>query len=234
MSSTTEQKAPSPPADLHEYLQPTPTVDSDYPSIIEYARETAATADPQTPREIARRLFYAVRDAVRYDPYSIVLTVERLRASTTLAIKRGWCVPKAALLAACCRVVGIPARLGYADVRNHLNTEKLLHHMGTDVFTYHGYTELYLQGKWVKATPAFNRSLCDKFQVSPPEFEGKNDSIFQPFYLAGDKHMEYLCFHGHFADFPFENMLAAFKKTYPGFFENEQVPPPGDDSAWDS
>ena len=28
--------------------------------------------------------------------------------------------------------------------------------MGTDLFVYHGYAELFLDGKWVKATPAFN------------------------------------------------------------------------------
>ena len=64
--------------------------------------------------------------------------------------------------------------------------------MGTDLFVYHGYTDLCLDGKWVKATPAFNLALCTRFRVKPLEFDGRDDSIFHPFDEDDRRHMEYL------------------------------------------
>ena len=92
--------------------------------------------------------------------------------------------------------------------------------MGTDLFVYHGYTEMYLNEKWVKATPAFNLSLCTRFNVKPLEFDGTEDSIFHEFNAFGQKHMEYVRDHGHFADLPFEELFTAYRKIYPKFFEN--------------
>lgn len=157
-----------------EFTRPTPIIDFDHPAVLEYARDNAGRGDP---REQAIRLYYAVRDGIRYDPYSIDLSVEGLRASTTLRVGRGWCVAKAVLLAGCCRAMGIPARLGFADVRNHLSTERLRELMKTDVFFWHGYASLCINGAWVKATPAFNIELCEKFRLRPLEFDGENDSI---------------------------------------------------------
>src|SRR5690606_31207041 len=127
------------------------------------------------------KLYYIVRDRFLYDPYSVDLSDEGMRASTVIARGRGYCVTKAALMAAAARAAGIPARLGFADVRNHLATKRLLDMLGTDIFYYHGYVELWLDGKWVKATPAFNIELCDKFRVRPLEFDGRTDSIFHPY-----------------------------------------------------
>ena len=155
-----------------------------------------------------------VRDGIRYDPYSLVLTVEGLRASTSLENRRGWCVPKAILFAAVCRAVGIPARLGFADVRNHLSTARLREFLGTDVFYWHGYTTLLLGGKWVKATPAFNIELCEKFRIKPLDFDGTQDSIYHPFDLEGRKHMEYIRFHAEHDDLPLEEMVAVFAEHY--------------------
>jgi transglutaminase-like putative cysteine protease len=203
--------------DFEIYLHPTWFIDSDSPSVAEFARSTVG--DAGTDVEKAVKLYYAVRDSVRYDPYAIVPDPAAFRASAVLAAKAGFCVQKAILMAAVTRAVGIPARLGYADVRNHLTTKRLRELMGTDVFVYHGYTELYLDGKWVKATPVFNRSLCERFKVKPLEFDGKSDSIFHPFDAEGRRHMEYLRDHGHFDDFPFDKMAAAFRQAYPTLFE---------------
>jgi transglutaminase-like putative cysteine protease len=129
---------------------------------------------------------------VRYDPYAIDLSVDGLRASTTLRVRRGWCVTKAVLLAACCRSVGIAARLGFADVRNHLSTERMRARMQTDLFMWHGYTSIHLDGRWIKATLAFNVELWDRFRLKPLEFDGRSDSINHPFDLSGARHMEYV------------------------------------------
>ena len=167
-------------------LDPTPIVDSDHPAVVAYAREHAIGADH---REQAVALYYAVRDDIRYDAYGIVMTGPGLSASRALEIRRGWCVSKAVLLAACCRVIGIPAALGYADVRNHLSTERMRETMKTDIFYWHGYTAIWLDGQWLKATPAFNKELCEKFRIHTLEFNGREDSIYHPYDRDGRAHM---------------------------------------------
>jgi transglutaminase-like putative cysteine protease len=137
-----------------------------------------------------------------------------------LARKEGFCIQKAILLAAAARTLGIPARLGYANVRNHLATKKLLKLMKTDLFVFHGYTSLFLDGKWVKATPAFDIKLCERFGTKPLEFDGGTDSVFHPYDSSGKRHMEYVHDYGIFDDFPFEQMLDEFKKYYPHLMDH--------------
>ena len=103
-----------------------------------------------------------------------------MNASDILAAGRGYCVSKAALLAAVARAAGVPARVGYADVRNHMTSPRLYESLGTDIFHWHSYADLYVDGRWVKATPAFNASLCDRLGVHVLEFDGRSDSLFQP------------------------------------------------------
>ena len=188
-------------------------IDSDNSAIIHFANEAVGSEQDQTQKAI--KLYYAVRDGIRYDPYRIQLTSNGLRASTTLNQGYGYCVAKAVLLAAVGRAVGIPTRVGFSDVKNHLSSEKLKQVMQSDVFAWHGYTEFYLNNKWVKTTPAFNQLLCDKAGIKPLEFDGINDSIFHEFDQAGDKHMEYLKEHGHFDDVPFQAIVEAYKEHYP-------------------
>lgn len=207
-----------PKADEQACLAPGATVDSAHPAVRAYAEQHSA--GHRDPRARAIALYYAVRDGIRYDPYGLDLTEHGLRASTTLAAGRGWCVPKAVLLAAACRAVGIPAALGYADVRNHLSTERMRATMQTDVFFWHGYTAILLDGVWVKATPAFNIELCEKFRIRPLEFDGREDSIYHPYDLDGRQHMEYLAYRGEFAEVPLAPMRADFERHYPGVAEN--------------
>ena len=200
--------------DLAPYLAPTRYIDCDTPAVAAHARKAAAGAADEI--EVARKLYYAVRDGIRYDPYLIDLSAAGFRASTCLERGFGFCIAKATVLAALCRASRIPARLGFADVRNHLCTKRLSELMGGgDLFIYHGYTELYLAGKWVKATPAFNLSLCQKFRVRPLEFDGRHDSVFHPYDAEGRKHMEYVRDRGHYADLPFETIRRAFTTHYP-------------------
>jgi transglutaminase-like putative cysteine protease len=194
------------------YLTPAEFVDSDHPAIITFARETAGATGTELDKVL--RLFHAIRDGIRYDPYMPMSKKQSFRASDCLIARRGWCVPKAALLVACARVIGVPARCGYADVRNHLATRKLLESMGTDVFFWHSFSDLYLEGKWVKATPAFNESLCEKFGLKPLEFDGRSDSLFHEFDRAGNKHMEYIRFRGTYADVPYAEIIATFVEEY--------------------
>src|SRR5215813_11698187 len=196
------------------YLRPGEYVDSAVPDIAAFARRACGDAQDDVTRAV--RLYYAVRDGIVYTPYCDFRSRETFRASACLARGSGFCVAKAALLAAAARAVGIPARVGFADVRNHLTTPKLRRLMGSDTFYYHGYTEFYLDGRWVKATPAFDRRLCEKFGVRPLEFNGREDSLFHPFDVAGRRHMEYIADHGSSADVPVGEILEIFTREYPG------------------
>lgn len=189
----------------------TASVPADHPDILAFALKHAGEG---ADLERAVRVFYAVRDLIRYDPYKVNLNVETMGGLYALQQGHGWCVTKAALLAACWRAIGIPARLGFADVKNHLSTEKLRKHMGTDVFAWHGYVDAWLQGRWVKATPAFNLSLCEKFGLLPLDFNGLEDSIYHPFDRAGNRHMEYVNERGTFSDLPLQQIRATFVQLY--------------------
>ena len=180
-----------------------------------YVEDAVAGIEQDTKRAVA--VYYAIRDGILYDPYSADISVAGLKATTVLKERRGWCVSKAILLAACCRALGIPARLGYADVLNHLSTEKMRQRMKTNVFYWHGYTALYLDDRWVKATPAFNIELCEKFGLKPLEFNGRDDSIYHAFDQAGNRHMEYLHDRGQFLEPPIEAMRRTFDEYYPGW-----------------
>lgn len=199
-----------------EFLAPGEWIDSDDPGVQAFAREHARGADD---REKAVSLYHAIRDDIRYNPFLDFSKSAAFRASEVLALREGFCVGKAALLAACARVVGIPARIGLADVKNHLTTPRLREKMGTDLFVYHGYAELLLDGRWVKATPAFNQALCDRFRVKPLEWDGREDSVFHEFDEDNRRHMEYVRDHGSFADVPVDRIRKAFREVYPDFYD---------------
>ena len=195
------------------WLAPTWFIDSD-----DARWPPSPTTRPATPpirpnRPV--RLFYAVRDGFRYDPYNVDHAPEAFRASSVVdvpvqlvraevgAAHRGGPARR-----------GIPARLGFADVRNHLTSEKLSAQMGTDVFAWHGYSELLLDDRWYKLSTAFNIELCDRFGVKALEFDGTDDALMHPFDKAGNRHMEYVSQRGSFDDLPLDQILADFAEIY--------------------
>jgi transglutaminase-like putative cysteine protease len=200
---------------MKEFLSPGRYIDSDHAAVIEFARKHVKGSSDV---ERAVSLYYAVRDGVRYNPFLDFSRDTAFQGSHCLETGEGFCIGKSALLAACARVVGIPARVGFADVKNHLTTPRLAERMGTDLFVYHGFTELWLEGKWVKATPAFNLDLCRKFRVKPLEFDGRSDSIFHPFDADDRRHMEYLRSRGSHADVPVAEIQKVFRDTYPALY----------------
>ncbi len=197
---------------MRKYLAATPVLDCDHPSIQSFADEIAGkVADPV---ERAVRLFLAVRDGIRYDPYTPFYLPEHYRASNVLKKGRGFCVPKASLLCAAGRASGIPTRLGFATVRNHLVTRQLLEFIGSDLFVYHGFVEFYLEKKWVKATPAFNAELCWRQGVSPLEFDGRHDALFQAYNKDNHRFMEYVEDLGIYDDIPVDAIMSGFERVY--------------------
>jgi transglutaminase-like putative cysteine protease len=195
------------------FLSPAEYIDSDHDGVRAKANEVASPASD--PAERARRLYGFVRDGIRYDPYIDYTDRETYRASSVLAKGQAYCVGKASLYVALCRAAGIPARLGLADVKNHLATPRLLEAVGTDVFAYHGYVEIMPADRWVKATPTFNVSLCRKLGVPPLEFDGESDALLQPFDSGGREFMSYIVQHGTFFDVPAKFLIGEMTRLYP-------------------
>jgi len=195
-----------------KYLEPTPIIDSDHDIVIDYAIK--AIGPSKKPVEQAVKIYYAVRDDIWYDPYYPFYLPKHYRASNVLKSGRGYCVSKAALLCALGRALKIPSRLNFFDVQNHLATKQLIEFYGSDLFIFHGLTEFYLNGKWVKATPAFNARLCKIHAVDPLEFNGREDSIFQLFNLDNQLYMEYIAERGTYTDVPVDEIVAAWELEY--------------------
>ena len=195
------------------YLNPTAIIDSDHPRIRSLVASLTAGITGQ-PSDQAVALYNWVRDQIRYDPYTPFYRAKHYRASYILEMGRGFCIPKASLLCAFGRACGIPSRVGFATVRNHMATRQLIEMLGSDLFSWHGFVEFYLEGRWVKATPAFNIELCRKFNVLPLAFNGREDSIFQQYNSDRRQFMEYVEFLGIFADIPVDDILAGWKNTY--------------------
>ena len=195
------------------YTCPTDILDSTHPDLKAYADKVLDGKD-YDPVNKAVMLYYAVRDNIWYDPYVPFYLPKHYQASRVLKNGRGFCISKAALLCALGRTCNISSRLGFATVKNHLASHELLEYLGSDLFVFHGYTEFYLNGKWVKATPAFNIELCNMHNVPALDFNGVEDSVFQPYNSKNQQFMEYIEYHGEYADVPVNDILSAWKKAY--------------------
>jgi transglutaminase-like putative cysteine protease len=197
-----------------EYLLPNASVDADHPAVVAYAQRFGSADEVAA----AVALYYAIRDGFRYNPYELELSASAFRASATAQRtfeRGGHCIDKALLLAGCARALGIPSRLHFANVRNHLGTAKLEELLGTDLLVFHGYAELFLEGRWVAATPAFNRQLCERLGVSPLEWDGRSDAVFQQHSADGARFMEYVHDYGTFAQVPYALMVGEWLEHYP-------------------
>ena len=194
-------------------LAPARFIQSDDPAIAAFAKKAAEGGTDA--RDVAVKLYYAVRDGVLYDPYVRFNVPESYSARDVLAKGSGFCIPKAALLTACARAVGLPARIGFADVRNHLATPKLLEVNGGDVLCWHAFSEILIGERWVKSTPAFNLTLCQKFGVHPLEWDGIADSVFHPYDVNDRRHMEYVHERGSYTDVPYDEITATYRGMSP-------------------
>jgi transglutaminase-like putative cysteine protease len=195
-----------------EDLGPTAFIDSDTDGVKSFVKRVAG--DARDEHETVARLFAAVRDGIRYDPYNVSGDPDDYRASNVLRSTSGYCVQKSVALTAAARAAGIPSRLGFADVKNHLQSEKLRERMGTDLFVWHGYSTFFVGGRWTKASCAFNRELCERFGVRPLDFDGRNDALLHPFSGDGSRYMEYVHDRGTYTDLPLRELLTGIRETY--------------------
>jgi transglutaminase-like putative cysteine protease len=193
---------------MKKYLESTYTIDCAEPTIVEKTSELIDGHHTDIKRAVA--VFYFVRDRIKYNPYGGISPLEEYKASATLKRGNGYCVQKAVLLTALARAAGIPARLGFANVRNHLLPKEIIDGLkGDNVMKYHGYALLHLNGKWVKATPAFNIELCREHKFIPVEFDGTQDAVFHRHNQEGKLHMEYVHDHGIYDEVPWDEILAS-------------------------
>ncbi len=207
--------------DLEKSLTSAYFIDSDHPEVKKLAQKIVA--GKSLPRDKAQSLYLYVRDHFRYDPFHIVFNKENFTASSLIKYDSGMCIHKAIVLAALARAVGIPSQLGFCDVKNHLSTPKMSQVFKSDTYNFHGYVLLYLGGEWLKATPAFNKELCEKLGVDPLEFDGLSDSIFQECDRGQKKFMEYLKDYGAFNDLPFDLMVKTLVESYPHLFSEGKL-----------
>ena len=187
---------------MERYLKPTAMIDCDAEAIREKAGEV--TKPHEGTVEKAANLFYFVRDGIKYNPFLPRYLPEHFRGACTLARGEGFCIQKAVLLVALARAVGVPARLGFAVIKNHLLPEKIVEMLEIQVLPDHGYAELYLHDRWIKATPSFDLETCRKNRIVPVEFDGENDAKLHAYNQDGQLHIEYLLDRGSYDDVPID------------------------------
>lgn len=173
-------------------------------------------------KEKAIKVYRQVRDGWKYNPYHISFAKETYRASNIAGKASGNCVEKSILLIACYRALGIPARLHLGKVKNHIAVDRLVEKFGSNELTPHGMVNVFLNGKWLKVSPTFNQSLCEKFNVEPLDFDGKNNSFLQQYNSQGNLFMEYLDDYGYFQDVPLAFMKQNLKEHYPHIFDVDE------------
>ena len=194
-----------------QFLQETRFLDLSNPAL---KKKTCALVDSINDlREQVKAIFFFVRDEIKYNPYTSFLQPEDYIASKTLLRGEGFCIQKAALFTALLRILKIPAKLYFADIRNHLAPAKLRALMG-DVFIYHCYCGVLIEGEWLKLAPTFNREMCAKIRVETNDFDGFHDALLPLTNLDGALYVEYVKDRGEAADIPFNDIISAFKGFY--------------------
>ena len=188
----------------HQYLRSTFFIDCDVPAIVKKSGEL--TAGLVNEQDKAIHLFNFVRDQIKYNVYSPRPAAEDFKASTILARREGYCVQKAVLLVALARAALIPARLRFASIRQHLISPSFLEKRGSNAFPYHGLVDLYIDERWVKATPAYDSEYCKKAGVQPVEFDGTKDALLPLHAIDGRVNVEYIQDRGFFEDLPLDEI----------------------------
>ncbi|MBE0480113.1 MAG: transglutaminase domain-containing protein [Dehalococcoidia bacterium] len=197
--------------DMDRYLKSTEIIDFDTPSVRKKAEEV--TKGLPNDREKAVALYYFVRDGIRHNAYAELYDISRYKASSVLEAGNGICQQKSVLLTALARAAGIPARLGYVDVNDFQLSETFKKMIGgVNVFPFHGFAELYVEGKWVHASPAYDINTCRRKRFVPVEFDGVNDAVDSRYNQDGEPHIEHLRYHGPYEDFPWEEIMSYYKE----------------------
>jgi len=185
-------------------LEPTFFIDCDNAAVT--GKSADLTADLEGAKKRAVRLFYFVKDEIRYNIYAPRPTDSHFRASHVLAAKEGYCVQKAVLLVALARAARVPARLRFAEIRAHLTAPEIVKKRGSNIFPFHGLADLYINGRWVRTTPTYDRAYCEKMMVTPVPFNGEDDAMLPSHTDDGRPNVEYIRDRGFFYDLPIDEI----------------------------
>ena len=208
------QNLPLPPSELD--LKPDVVFNASNPLLM---RQLSTCVGSGSLDDKMGRWYRFVRDAIRYDPYSIDWSEKANSASRTLENQRGHCVHKSVLFIAGLRALGVPSRLGLARVANHLGTESLERKLGSHILSPHGYAAHWDGSKWVKSTPVFNAELCHRLGTEPLEWNQHEDRLLQASDAAGSRFMEYLEDFGLHSSLPVALIHEKLKAEYPKCFD---------------
>jgi hypothetical protein len=198
--------------DLSEFLAPAPGIQCEHPEIQKLARSLAKGSKNDV--EAARRLFEYVRDTVRYSVGVPVASLEDYLALNTLARGKGFCVQKSALLCALARALGIPSRLGFADIRNEKLHGRLMKMIPDKIIYHHCFAEWFVGGRWLKATTSFDRALTERHGWRLVEFDPLGDALLPATDLKGRPHVSYLAYHGWRMGVPLDEFCAETDQHY--------------------
>ncbi len=209
--------------DLNEFLRPTEFLDFDKKLVKKKAMEI--TEGCKSNKEKAISLFYFVRDEIKYNMYTYIPQHEtNLKASTTLRRKNGFCMSKAVLLSTLARAVNVPASIHMVDIINHKVSKKVVDLMGTNAFLCHGYSELLIDGRWIKLTPVFDQTTAEKAGYLPnAEFDGEHDAMLSKHDTEGNLLVEYIKDRGNYSDVPIEEIKRIFVEGYKNLYSKFQI-----------
>ncbi|MFW9772457.1 MAG: transglutaminase family protein [Candidatus Thorarchaeota archaeon] len=200
--------------DFSIYLQPSEFFDFNKKIVKNQVKKIINGLD--TVKEKAIALFYWVRNEIKYNMATYLPNSKsHFKASVTLRRRNGFCVSKSILLSSFARAIGIPARIHLVDLINHKVSHKVIEFMGHNVMYYHGYSEFYLDRKWLKLTPSFDKATAIKGGFLPMvEFDGESDAVFPPYDNEGNLFGEYIKDRGIHADLPLEEIDRVFEEKY--------------------
>jgi transglutaminase-like putative cysteine protease len=199
--------------DFQEYLKPTEFLDFDKKRVRKKAMNIVK--GKQSDKEKAVVLFYWVRDRIKYNMYTYIPQYKtNLKASTTLRRENGFCMSKAVLLTTLARAVKIPARIHMVDIVNHKAPDWVVDFMGSKNFHCHGYSEMYINKQWVKATPVFDKNTCKKAGYPIVEFDGIHNAMLPKYDQNGTLFVEYIDDWGVYDDVPIKKIQEIFEDKY--------------------
>ncbi len=207
-------------------LKPTFFMDYEHPLIQEKVRELTHGIPEKDDISKAVKLFYFVRDKIKYSVKNARESYNKENWKSSLTLKRGFgfCIPKSILLVSLARAVGIPSKLHYVDIVNHMTSERLKKDMGSNLFIFHGFVELYLNGKWVEANCAFDKELCMRKNFPWVDFNGIKDGLFASTNKDGKPFVEYIKDRGIYNDAPHQKIMQTWAKEYPKRYNNNGKP----------
>ena len=196
-------------------LRPTYCIDSDAKPIVRKASEL--TASIRNSRDKVLRIFAFVRDEIPYNFAPDVRNRSHFKASHTLEMGNGFCMQKAALFAALCRASGIPARIGFQDIRDYMIVGDFLRLMGTNELSHHGMNAVFLNGRWVMADCTLDSGLANRKRYRLVEFDGARHALLPKTSRTGKPHFDILKQYRFYNDTPLfaSNSMLKWVKEIP-------------------